>query len=86
MLGELKKLNASNIDFAKGRVVVGVVQMLFQKEEKKGLKNLHEAVKLLAQVFVQMQVTLMNNHNNMEFLKFYSKCLTFCIFYIEKVN
>lgn len=33
-----------------------------------------------------MQVTLAHNNNNVEFLKFYSKCLTFCIFYLEKMS
>ncbi len=87
MLGEMKKLNTSNIDYSKGKTVLGVVQLLFQKvDDRKGLKNLHEAVKLLSQVFVQFQVTLMHSHSQMEFLKFYSKCLTFCIFYLEKTS
>ena len=83
MLVEFKKLNTNNIDYNKGKIVLGVIQLLFQKvEDKKILKNLHESVKSLSQIFVQMQVTLMHNNNNMEFLKFYSKCLTFCIFYL----
>ena len=87
LLGELKKLNTNNVDCHKGKIVLGMVQLLFQKvDEKKNLKNLHESMKLLSQVFVQMQVTLMHNNNNMEFMKFYSKCLTFCIFYLEKVQ
>lgn len=54
------------IDFNKGKILLGTAQLLFQKvDNKKNLNNLHEIVKLLAPIFVQVQITLMNNHSNM---------------------
>ncbi len=42
MLIELKKINPSNIDFYKGKILIGVIQLLFQNvHDKKNLKNLH---------------------------------------------
>lgn len=54
------------MDFNKGKILLGITQLLFQKvDDKKNLKNLHEIVKILSHIFVQIQVTLMNNHSNM---------------------
>lgn len=59
-------MNSPIIDFNKGKILLGISQLLFQKvDDKKNLKNFHEIVKILSQIFVQMQLTLMNNHRNM---------------------
>lgn len=83
----MKKILTGNIDFYKGRTLLGALQVMFQNvEDKKNLKNLHEGIKILSNTYLNMQVTLVHNNNNVEFLKFYSKCLTFCIFYLEKMS
>ena len=47
---------------------------------------LDEIIKILSQIFIQAQISIATNIVNIDFIKFYSKCLTLCIFYLDKCN